>query len=408
MTSNVEVSAKNQNLAKQSVEKLFKRQDIGFFQLPSSPELFQESQTLGSELRKSFTDLVVVGVGGSSLGPKSIHEVYFDLSASHQLHFCDNTDAEVFYRLLKSLQHTKDLRKVAWVFISKSGSTLETLAALDYIHQFYNKIGLQFYSNTFFLTERKSNLLFDLAQKHDRPVLEIPQNVGGRFSVLTSVGMLPAAFLGLNVEGFRKGAQQACQAKELVTTLVAHTLQSFEREEWITLFWHYSSLMRYFGAWMQQLWAESLSKEKNNHGRAAARASTPLTAIGACDQHSILQQVIAGAKDKFVIFVRVGSAESSSELLHETAFSQHKYLLNKNLGQILAAEAQATAGALSQKNISNLVLYVPDLSEQSLGFLFMYWELVVATIGEALEINAFDQPGVELGKRLAKQILNPS
>jgi glucose-6-phosphate isomerase len=258
------------------------------------------------------------------------------------------------------------------------------------------------------VTEIKASPLFDFATKHQRPILEVPLDVGGRFSVLTAVGMLPAAFMGLNTEEFRAGAESALAMKERVISVSAHALQSFEREEWITLFWHYSSLTRYFGGWIQQLWAESLAKETDRKQNPAKRASTPMSAIGACDQHSILQQVMAGAKDKFVLFVRVGSAESSTETLQETVFPQHKYLLGKGLGQILAAEAEATSLALTQSQVSNMVLHIPDLSPRTVGFLFMFWELVVGLIGEAMNINAFDQPGVELGKRLAKQILDPT
>ncbi len=350
-----------------------------------------------------FWRLVIVGIGGSSLGPRALHEIFHEVNQRHQIHFCDNTDVMTFDKLIRSIP---DLKKTAWVFISKSGATIETLAAFDFIHQHYKKTGLQFIEQTFYVTELQKNPLYDFALAHHRPILEIPQNVGGRFSVLTAVGMLPAAFLGLNLEDFRIGAESALAMNERVITVTAHALQSFERQEWITLFWHYSSLMKNFGGWIQQLWAESLAKTKTRQQKDAPRVSTPMNAIGACDQHSILQQVMEGAKDKFIIMVRIGSAESSSESMHETAFPQHKFLLNKGLGQILAAEAEATANAFTQSEISNLVLFVPDLSPRTVGFLLMFWELVVANIGECLDINAFDQPGVELGKRLAKQILS--
>jgi len=405
LTSNVQFSDDKKNLAQRSLEALLAREDLGFFRLPQQKNLFSETQKIGSEIKENFRELVIVGIGGSSLGPRAIHEIFFEDSEKQKIHFCDNTDMMAFDRLLKILG---DLKKVAWVFISKSGSTLETLAALDFIHQHYQKKGLPFWLNTFYITELRKNPLYDLALQHQRPVLEIPINVGGRFSVLTPVGMLPAAFMGLNIEDFRVGAEAALHMREKVLSVSAHTLQSFERQEWITFFWHYSSLMKNFGAWIQQLWAESLAKDKDRSNKKANRVSTPMSAIGACDQHSLLQQVMEGAKDKFIVFVRVGSAESSTELLKETAFSQQGYLLNKGLGQILAAEAEATALALTQADISNIVLHVPDLSERTVGFLFMFWELVVGTLGESLNINAFDQPGVELGKRLAKQILDPT
>jgi len=405
LTSSKSATDRNVALAKKSLDILLARTDIDFFRVPQMSELWDETKKLAEELRQNYSQLVVVGIGGSSLGPRSIHEIFYESSQTHQVYFCDNTDAIAFERLLQSIP---DLKKTAWVFISKSGSTLETLAAYDFTSQFYNKKGISFIDQTYFVTEKKSNPLFNLASEHKRPILEIPLQVGGRYSVLTPVGMLPAAFMGLDIEAFRKGALSAISMKERIVSVSAYSLESFDRQEWITLFWHYSSLMKNFGGWIQQLWAESLAKARDRHNQTAKRASTPISAIGACDQHSILQQVVEGSKDKLVIFIRIGSAESSVELLKQTAFPENKYLINKGFGQILAAEAEATSIALTQSGVSNLVLYVPDLSENTVGFLFMFWQMVVGTVGEAMNINAFDQPGVELGKRLAKQLLSSS
>lgn len=405
LTSSKSASDRNVALAKKSLDILLARTDIDFFRVPQMPELWDETKKLAEELRQNYSQLVVVGIGGSSLGPRAIHEIFYESSQAHQVHFCDNTDVVAFERLLQSIS---DLKKTAWVFISKSGSTLETLAAYDFTSQFYDKKGVSFIDQTYFVTEKKSNPLFNWAKQHQRPILEIPLQVGGRFSVLTPVGMLPAAFMGLDIEAFRKGALSAISMKERIVSVSAYSLESFDRQEWITLFWHYSSLMKNFGGWIQQLWAESLAKAMDRNNQTAKRASTPISAIGACDQHSILQQVVEGSKDKLVIFIRIGSAESSVEVLKQTAFPDNKYLINKGFGQILAAEAEATSIALTQSGVSNLVLYVPDLSEKTVGFLFMFWQMVVGTVGEAMNINAFDQPGVELGKRLAKQLLSSS
>jgi glucose-6-phosphate isomerase len=399
ISTNRKPSAENEKLAKASLETFLSRQDIGFKDLPERETLWSSSQELGLQLRGQFKDMVVIGIGGSILGGQVINEIFAKPYASHQVHFCDNLDSAEFERLMSRFD---DVNKVAWVFISKSGSTIETLATFDYIHQLCDG---RFLDNTFFITEKRSNPLFDLAQKYKRPMLEIPMDVGGRYSVLTPVGMLPAAFLGLNTEEFRRGAKQALQDKDLIVQMSAQALDSFSRGEWITLFWFYSSWMRSFGGWLQQLWAESLAKTLNRLKQPAARVSTPLAAIGACDQHSILQQVMEGAKDKLVIFFRFTSCEKDQQPLKETMFTQHKFLIGKSKGEILAAEAEATSRALEQQNISTMSVRLADLSPSSVGYLFMFWQLVVACVGESLNINAFDQPGVELGKRLAKEIL---
>ena len=385
-----------------ALEQFLARKDIGFHQMPTRKKLWEDSSELGRGIRQNFTDLVVIGIGGSSLGVRVIAEIFMSPNSSHRLHFCDNVDASEFQRLISSLP---DLSKTAWLAISKSGNTTETLMAVDLAHQIYSDRGLKFLPNFFAISELKSSPLFDFALAAKRPCLEIPLDVGGRFSVLSPVGMVPAAFLGLDPEQFRQGAELALQNKKMVAEVMAQALHSFDRQEWISLFWYYSSWMKNFGGWTQQLWAESLGKKTNVAKEPAPRASTPVSAIGACDQHSILQQVMEGAHDKFVIFTRVKAAETSDFILKKTLFPVHQYLQGRSLGDLLGAEALATSQALTQVGVSNLVIELNELSAKSLGELFMFWQLVVAGLGQCMEINAFDQPGVELGKRLARKIL---
>jgi len=397
------VTAQQLNKAQQGLREFMVRQDIGFHHLPTKKKnLWSDSFELGQKIRDQFQDLVVIGIGGSSLGVRVINEIFAQPQDAHRLHVCDNVDALEFSRLIATLPN---LQKTAWLAISKSGSTLETLMVTDLANQIYKNRGLNFFDNFFSVTEKRASPLFDLSLANQRPSLEIPIDVGGRFSVLSPVGMLPAAFLGLNPEHFRKGAEAALNNSELISQVMAQVLASFERQEWVSLFWNYSSWMKNFGSWTQQLWAESLAKKTDIKNQPALRASTPLTAIGACDQHSILQQVMEGARDKFVIFTRVQSAENSELKLQRSLFAGNEYLQGRGLGDLLGAEALATSQALTQVGVSNLVLEVKDLSAQSLGEQFMFWQLVVAGLGQCLGLNAFDQPGVELGKRLARKIL---
>jgi glucose-6-phosphate isomerase len=187
--------------------------------------------------------------------------------------------------------------------------------------------------------------------------------------------------------------------------LTAQSLKSFEREEWITLFWVYCNRLFTWGLWVQQLWAESLAKKKNRQGQEAPRASTPIALVGANDQHSVLQQVAEGARDKFIWFMRVRESETAGPVLKKSQFANQTYLEGKSLGALLSAESQATMKALQQNQVQSLCLEVDRLDEATMGALFMILELVVGALGEAFDINAFDQPGVELGKRLALEIL---
>ncbi|MGZ3768349.1 MAG: glucose-6-phosphate isomerase [Bdellovibrio sp.] len=381
-----------------ALKTFLKRTDIGFPHLVERIPLWQQAYDAGKEFNHRFKKLVVVGLGGSSLGTRVIAEVFL----SKNLFFIDNVDALEFETLIEELG---DLRTVGWVFISKSGTTIESLCALEFLDQIYKEEKLVLASQSLVISENKENTLTQWAKKNGISTCEIPVDVGGRFSVLSPVGMMPAAFLGLDLEKIRIGARLALQDTEVISQTMAQVAQSFQREEWITLLWFYSSRFKNFGAWFQQLWAESLGKKQDRKGNPAPRASTPMSAVGASDQHSILQQVMEGAHDKFVIFFRVEEAEGGSQRLHKSQFKETLDLEGRTMGELLKAEALATQEALAQNGISTMTLKTKVLDEQALGYMFMFWQLVVAGMGEYMQIDAFDQPGVELGKRLAKQKL---
>jgi glucose-6-phosphate isomerase len=396
------------------------RQDLGFPKIPERDALWSQSERIGKDIRSKFPRLVVVGLGGSSMGARTLKEVFGPRSPSHELLICDNVDEIEFARLLglssqfSAANESSDLldkvdseflAKTAWLVISKSGSTLETLSAMDLVLTAYEKKGLSLKNHFWIVTEPVDNALAQFAARESLTRAEIPQDVGGRFSVLTPVGMIPAAYLGLSLKDFRKGAQTALHNTELLTQVGALVLQSFELQKDITMFWSYSSHLREFGGWMSQLWAESLGKAQNRKGQVAPRASTPIGAVGACDQHSVLQQVMEGPKNKFVIFQRVSSAETQHFLIKKSHFPEMNYTEGRSLGDFLAAEAQATSQALTEVGVMNCTLELKDLSEEALGELFMFWQMMIGLLGEALDIDAFNQPGVELGKRLARKIL---
>ncbi len=385
-----------------SLERVLQNKTLGFHQTPLRREMWDSASQLGQKLRSKFTQMVILGVGGSSIGVRVLPEVFL---SDKKLHFLDNTDVIAYERLLQSLS---DWSKVCWVFISKSGSTVETLVGADLILQELEVRHLKISEHIVVISEPVENPLTRWAHQNQVTALELPQDVGGRFSVLTSVGLLPASFMGLSLEELRQGALQALQAKNEIIQLCDQLLQSFHRQEWISFFWFYSSEMRWFGDWLKQLWAESLAKKTNRSGFAAPRVSTPYTAIGACDQHSLLQQLMEGARDKFVIFVRIESCENrmGTVRVQKSAFEPSPIPANKSMGDLFAAQSIATRKALDHEKVSTIELKWPDLSAKTLGFQFMFWQLLVANLGEVLDLNAFDQPGVELGKKIARESLN--
>ncbi len=378
-----------------SLKNFLQRKDIGFPQLVDRIPLWQQSHKMGAEFAAKYKKLVIVGLGGSSLGTRVIAEVF----NSKSLFFVDNVDALEFETLIEDLG---DLSEVGWAFISKSGTTIESLCAMELLLQIYAEEGLSLAGQSIVISEKKENTLTRWAQANKVPDCEIPIDVGGRFSVLSPVGMFPAAFLGLDLEKFRLGAKKAILDTAPISQMMAQVIQSYQREEWITLLWQYNSRLKNFGNWYQQLWAESLAKVLTKSGQPAPRVSTPMSAVGASDQHSILQQVMEGAKDKFVVFLRVEESEAGSQKIKETHFFETADLKGRTMGELLRAEALATQEALNKNGVSTMSLKTKFLDEETLGYLFMYWQLVVAGLGEYLKIDAFNQPGVELGKILAK------
>jgi len=395
-------------LAQRSFKLMKARKELGFFALPERSELWTTSEARARELRKTSHTLVVLGMGGSSLGGRAVMQSMKKWNETHHVEFLENVDSERFWSWLKSRTNLQDTH---WVIVSKSGNTIETLSMAEFIDQHLRHSGFKKLSaSSTVISENDDNPLMRWARKEGVAALEIPKDVGGRYSVLTPVGLLPAAYYGLDLENLKVGARWALDQEELVVRLTTQLLMSFDRAEWITMFWSYADGLRDFGAWAQQLWAESLGKAKTREGASPApRASTPVPAIGSSDQHSILQQVMEGFHDKFMFFLRVNQSEGvgtpNDTTLEKNLFDCQTIMLGRTMGQLFGAEATATASALEKQGVQSLTLTADRLDERSMGAIFMLLELVVGTIGEALGINAFDQPGVELGKKLAREIL---
>lgn len=395
--------SKHLELAKKSVAALKARKDLGFLKLPERSDLWSTSENRAREIRKSSHRLAILGMGGSSLGGRAMIQALQKWNSTHEVEFLDNVDADRFWKWLKN---RKDIQETHFVIVSKSGNTIETLTMAEFVDQHLRASGHKKLSaSATVISEFEDNPLMRWARKESVAALEIPKDVGGRFSVLSPVGLLPAAYYGLDLSQIREGAAWALTQDDLLARLTAQTLSSFDRKEWITQFWAYSDGLRDFGLWTQQLWAESLGKAKDRQGNAAPRASTPMAATGSSDQHSILQQVMEGARDKFLWFFRVNESENDKQHIDKTLFDCQTIMHGKSMGQLFGAMATATRDALENEGVQSLTLSTDKLDEKSIGALFMILELVVGALGEAMDINAFDQPGVESGKKLARGIL---
>lgn len=374
--------------------------NLAFTRLAKSDDYHNSSKALGAELVAKYTHFVLIGIGGSSMGARCITE----LSGKTNVHFLDNVDSAEFTTIWNSVK--PHLAKTAFICISKSGSTIEILWNYSQLENLAKAQKCDIIQQSYFISELTPNPLANFARTHNRPLLEVPIDIGGRFSVLSPVGLVIAEICGLDSKQMQIGAAAALEEKFKIASICDSFLNSFKRDENITLFWFYNSSFRWFGSWLQQLWAESLGKKTDRNGKPAPGFSTPMIAIGSCDQHSILQQVAHGPKNKFVCFFNFNSVENSGATVPSVLFDEIKFMQSRNYGELIACQSKATYEALKQNGVSCEFFTVDDSNKaQSLGYLFMFFQLVVATLGEHENINAFDQPGVTLGKEITLKML---
>jgi glucose-6-phosphate isomerase len=377
-------------------EQVLARGEIGFPALPAKDAEWKAIATRASQA-KPATRVLVLGIGGSSLGTQVIAQA-LGTRRDAQVYFLESPDPH-------SLRKLGDLKSAEWksrhlVIVSKSGNTLETLAWVEKLNAI--EPGWLRNSEITVIASPGNGPLQTWAKSENLNCLWIPTDVGGRFSVLTAVGMLPAALLGLDIDGFRGGADWALKNPKLASQLSAGILASWRRGEWITQLWSYSEGLRVFGEWWQQLWGESLGKKLTRAGCEAPRASTPMACSGPRDQHSLVQQLMEGARDKYVLITRVKSEERDGVEFTPTLFPTMPFAGKPcSFGQVLSAEASAFEKSLDESKIHFQTLHVDTLDEKTLGALFMLWQMVIAQLGEYMQIDAFNQPGVESGKKHA-------
>lgn len=361
------------------------------------------------------TDVVFFGTGGSSLGGQTLAQLadyavpgIAALREPPRIHFMDNLDPLTFDAFLKKLPHGT----TRFVAISKSGGTgetlMQTIAALSAV----KAQGLTSRIPDIFLGLSEpakpggKNGLRDLLTQHKVPMLDHDTGVGGRFSALTNVGLLPAAVLGLDVAAIREGAalamapvlakKKAAEVPAAVGAALAVTLA--DKGKPINVMLAYADRLERFTRWYVQLWAESLGKD--GHGM------TPVAAIGPVDQHSQLQLYIAGPRDKLITVITTDGAGKGPRIDAGMAKTAHEPGLGgKTIGDLVAAQGRATAETLAKNGVPVRTIHLPRLDEESMGELLMHFMLETMIAAQLLGVDAFDQPAVEEGKVLAKTYL---
>ncbi len=390
---------KKREVVKQTIKQKRQAGDLGFLDLPYQKNI-SDLKKNAQKIKNSCETLLVIGIGGSSLGAKAAIEA-LETRSKTQVLFLENPNPVTLERTLQKI----NLKKTAINVISKSGATLETLSLFFIVFEKLRKAvpEKQLKEKIWITTELTKNPLYKIAQEYSFPVLPIPHTVPGRYSVLSSVGLFPLLVAGLDVEELLAGAafiDQNSRDTYLYGTLAYGTHQLLKKP--LTVFFPYDERLSLLGDWFCQLWAESLAKSESS-------GPTPLKAIGAMDQHSLLQLFLQGPRDKWYTLLAIDTYESSLEsslaIPQTKLLKEFSYLANIPLEKVLQAEQKITEKSLIQFENPVCRITLPSVSTYSLGALFYHFELAAAVAGYLYEINPFDQPAVEQGKILTHKLL---
>jgi len=395
------------------------RGEIGFLDLPEDRGAARACMDFARSLDPDIDTVVTLGIGGSSLGPRALYSALgrpLDQLAQRspgmprRLFFPDNIDPITFGAIIERLP----LDRVLWNVVTKSGGTAETCAQfLVVAAELDKRLGPErAKKHVVCTTDPQKGALRAIARERNYPAFDIPPNVGGRFSVLSPVGLLPAALAGLDVMGLLDGAARmrdralvpdlATNPALLLATLLHH--HHLVRGRPMHVMMSYVDGLYDTADWFRQLWAESLGKEKSADGRTINVGPTPIAARGATDQHSQLQLFAEGPDDK--VFLLLAAADRGGEIkipggpLAESQ-AEFAYLAGHGMGELLDAELTGTMSSLVRRNRPVGKLTLAKVSAEAVGELLMLLEAATALAGPLYNVDPFDQPGVEEAKRLA-------
>ena len=339
---------------------------------------FNYSKKFVSKLKK-YSNIRIIGMGGSSLGTESIYN-FLEHKIKKKFYFINNLQSRIKIPKKKFLN----------LIVSKSGSTLETISNVNiYIKKNHKNI---------FITENKKSYLFLLAKKLKAEIIHHNNFIGGRYSVLSEVGMLPAELMGLNEKNFKQ-LNSLIKNKNFIKSLISSvnsTLHFIKKKKFNSIILNYDSRAENLFRWYQQLVAESLGKK--------GTGLFPIISNMPKDNHSLMQLYLDGPKNNFftLFFTK---ENNSAKIINKEILSSHTYLRNKNLNQIILSQKLATEKVFTQKNIPFRSFQILERNEKTLGELFCFFILETILIGRALKINPYDQPSVELIKKETKKIL---
>jgi len=372
---------------------------IGYYSLQDQNT--QDIELYANSIKEK--SIYVIGIGGSTLGTKAIYTFLRTTSNFRKkLYFLDTIDPLRINYLLS----LSDLNKSHFVIISKSGSTIEPVSILKYIES-----RVKISKNNSTVISSRDSTLYKFAKKNEIKTFLIPDNVGGRFSVFSPVGLLPLSIIGVNIQSLLKGCSKVHDGffnqsdyYDLIINKARFLVENKSRFVMNVVF-SYSSVFKDFNKWFVQLWAESLGKKNINNTR---QGLTPIALLGPDDQHSFLQLIMDGVRDKTVTLFKIENLNDESLIPADNKFSifQSDFLNGKSFNELINLQADSTYEAiLQEKDIPCDIDTISKINEENIAKLMYRFFLLTSCVGSFLQINTYDQPGVELGKEILKKKL---
>ncbi|MCL2064985.1 MAG: glucose-6-phosphate isomerase [Candidatus Cloacimonetes bacterium] len=372
---------------------------LGFYDLPDKE--VEHILEYVEKIKSKFDTMVVFGIGGSALGNKAVYSALKAQKTLKKLFVYDNVDPYFLDDIMKAINPEKTVFNV----ITKSGTTAETMASFMFVIDYLKKTFPKDYKDRLITTtDKEKGFLRKLIKDEGFQDFIVPDDVGGRFSVLTDVGLVSSAFVGIDIKAMLKGAsdmRKHCDEKDLLKNpamiiALSHILYKTKN---ISVMMPYSNPLYDLSDWYRQLWAESLGKRYDLQGDEVFCGQTPVQALGATDQHSQVQLYTEGPKDK--IFTLIMVENYTKDFIIPEVYTDRQevnYLCKKTFSQLLNAECIATEYALTQAGRPNMMIKFSEINEENIGAFIYLYEAATVYAGYMLNINPLDQPGVEAGK----------
>lgn len=409
---------KKEEAIKSAVFEKTKFDMLGWVDLPYTPvKELKAIKDFAKKVNEKFTDFVVLGIGGSALGSiavfnalcSSVHNQTSNKKTAN-VHVVDNIDPTTFYELLGNLNPETTMFNI----ITKSGSTVETMTQMSIIVEYLKKKLQDKYKENLVITTGYNNELKDFADENNIPTFEVPKAVGGRFSVLSPVGLLPIAVMGVDIVKLVEGAKEMAEHARneplktnvpLLSAVINYLFTTGDKPEVVVM--PYSTKLGKMSDFYLQLLSESLGKNVKTNGKKNTLTLTPIRAVGVTDQHSQIQLYEEGKNNKFFCFIAQEKFEKDIKV-PKHPIKKYDANMPKTMGELISTEQRATALALRQENRPSYVLKVEKMDAKNIGALLYYFEVTTAFMGELWGVNTYNQPGVEQGKIYAKALLgNP-